>query len=190
MPAEYPSSPVLPESAAWYCLRSRTKAEHLAAAQLVQLDDVQVFCPRLRFRRSTRRGRVWFTEALFPGYVFAFFSPRTQFRAVVHSPGITGIVAFGDLLVPVPTADIESLRSLVDADGIKEIAGEIEEGRETEVVSGPFRGLQVVVSRVLPSKDRVRILMEFLGGMREIEVGLEQLASPRPQAREFTRESP
>lgn len=187
MPPAPPPSLTLPGHTAWYCLRSRTKAEHLAAAQLAQLDDVQVFCPRLRFRRSTRRGRVWFIEALFPGYVFAMFCPRTHYRAVVHSPGITGIVAFGDLLVPVPSADIDVLRGLVDANGIKEIAGEIEEGSETEVISGPFRGLQVVVSKVLPSKERVRILMEFLGGMREIEVGLEQVASPKPTAREFTK---
>ena len=179
------SFPTLPEPAAWYCLRSRTKGEHLAAAQLAQLEDVQVFCPRLRFRRSTRRGRIWFVEALFPGYVFACFSPRTHYRTVVYSPGITGIVAFGDQLVPVPTADIDVLRSLVDANGIKEISGGLEEGSETEVVSGPFRGLQVVVTKVLPSKERVRILMEFLGGMREIEVDLAQVASPKPSARGF-----
>lgn len=181
------SSPKLPEGEAWYCLRSKTKAEHLAAANLAATEHIEVFCPRLRFRRTTRRGRVWFIEALFPGYFFARFCPRSQFRTVLHSRGVTGIVSFGDVMIPVPDPDITTLRSLVDDSGVKEIEETLAEGAETEVVTGPFRGIQVVVTKVLPTRERVRILLEFLGGMREIEVSSAQLASPKPVPKSFRK---
>ncbi len=58
---------------AWYCVRSQNKHEHIAAAHLRMLDGVTVFCPRIRFKRTTRRGVVWVTEGMFPGYLFARF---------------------------------------------------------------------------------------------------------------------
>ncbi len=183
----FTSSPKLPEGEAWYCLRSKTKSEHLAAAHLASTEGIQVFCPRLRFRRNTRRGRVWFVEALFPGYFFARFCPRNHFRPVLHSRGITGIVSFGDVMIAVPDPDIEVLRNLVDETGIKEIEESLAEGAETEIVTGPFRGIQVVVTKVLPTHERVRILLEFLGGMREIEVAAAQLASPKPVPKPFRK---
>ena len=172
---------------AWYCLRSRTKGEHLAATQVRRQLALEVFCPRLRFRRNTRRGPVWFVEALFPGYFFARFSPVEHLREILHTQGVTGIVEFGDSPAGVGDADIAALRGLMDRDDLRIIEDSITEGTATEVLTGPFRGLEVVVTRVLPSRDRVRILLEFLGGLREIEVSRVQLASPKPMPRPFQK---
>ena len=80
---------------AWYCLRSKVKQEHVAAGSLRQLPGVEVFAPRLRFRKPTRRGPVWFVEALFPGYLFARFDWEAQAKAVQYAYGVLGIVHFG-----------------------------------------------------------------------------------------------
>jgi transcriptional antiterminator RfaH len=184
-----PHEPVsrLPSEPAWFCLRSRTKGEHLAATQVARQHGLEVFCPRLRFRRNTRRGPVWFVEALFPGYFFARFSPMLHLRDVLHTQGVTGIVEFGDSPTEVGGADIAALRGLMDDQDLRVLEDSITEGTATELVTGPFRGLEVVVTRVLPSRDRVRILLEFLGGMREIEVSRVQLASPKPTPRPFQK---
>jgi transcriptional antiterminator RfaH len=58
---------------AWYCVPSQYKHEHIAGAHLRKLDKVAVFCPRIGFKRATRRGVVWVTEGMFPGYLFARF---------------------------------------------------------------------------------------------------------------------
>ena len=60
--------------ARWYVLRTRPKSEHIAANALAQRSGIEVYCPRLKFRKMTSRGKVTFTEALFPGYIFAYFS--------------------------------------------------------------------------------------------------------------------
>ena len=54
----------------WRCLRGKPKREHLAAQHL-RLAGFEAFCPRIRHQRRTVRGKVWFVEALFPGYLFA-----------------------------------------------------------------------------------------------------------------------
>jgi len=55
-------------SDSWFCLGAQPKREHIAAACLRQISEVEVFCPRVRFRKSTNRGPVWFIESMFPGY--------------------------------------------------------------------------------------------------------------------------
>ena len=64
---------------AWYCVQTRPKSEHIARASLLQFGDVEVYCPRLRYHKTTRRGKVWFTEALFPCYLFARFDLGESF---------------------------------------------------------------------------------------------------------------
>ena len=59
---------------AWYCLRTQTKREHLAAASLRQVEGIEVVCPRLRYKKVTRRGKIWWVEPLFPGYLLARFA--------------------------------------------------------------------------------------------------------------------
>jgi transcriptional antiterminator RfaH len=66
----------------WYCLRTRGKQEHLAAAHVRLLEGVAVFCPRIKFRRSTKGAAIWVTEALFPGYFFARFCLREMLPSV------------------------------------------------------------------------------------------------------------
>src|SRR5437868_4240998 len=57
----------------WFCLRAQTKREHFAAIGLRKQYQITCFAPRLRMRKLTRRGAVWFVEAMFPGYFFAQF---------------------------------------------------------------------------------------------------------------------
>src|SRR6266568_6866124 len=55
---------------AWYCARTKPKHEHIVAAGLKRNLGLEVFHPRLRMERPTRRGVVRVVEPLFPCYVF------------------------------------------------------------------------------------------------------------------------
>src|SRR5437879_6515630 len=79
----------------WFCLKAQPKREHLAAVALRRQFGIECFSPRLRFRKMTNRGPVWFVEAMFPGYLFVKFVYSKQHRAVEDSNGIPGIVLFG-----------------------------------------------------------------------------------------------
>src|SRR5260370_36932432 len=94
----------------WFCLRAQPKREHIAAACLRQIPEVEVFCPRVRFRKLTNRGPVWFVESMFPGYLFAQFDYLALHRRIRQKPGVSGFVQFGDCLALLPDQLISEIR--------------------------------------------------------------------------------
>lgn len=176
--AETPADRPHPEAAApvelaWFCLRTQPKHEHIATASLRLLPDVEVFSPRIRFRRSTRRGPVWFNESLFPGYLFARFDWRTSLRIVYHSAGIANVVHFGTRWPTIPDPTIAELRQAVGPEELKVVEAVPEPGEEVVLSGGAFHGLQGVVVRYIPSRARVAILLDFLGRQTTVEVALD-----------------
>jgi transcriptional antiterminator RfaH len=166
----------------WYCVHTKPKCEHIAAAHLLQLHEVEVFCPRIRFRRPTKRGKIWFTEALFPGYIFARFVPRTSFRGVSHATGVIRILRFGQRLASLSDDSIEAIRSQVGDGHIKEIDPVVNVGDEIKVVQGPMAGFTGIVTHLLSGEHRVKVLLEFLGRENLVDVHVEKITtgiSPR-----------
>jgi transcriptional antiterminator RfaH len=157
---------------AWYCLRSQPKHEHIAAAHLRILGGVTVFCPRIRFKRPTRRGLVWVTEAMFPGYLFARFELAEMHRQVRYAHGVSGIVRFADRYPTIEEGALALLRDHTGVTEIKELNYELSRGDQVKIVNGTFTGLEAVVTQVLPAKERVKVLMDFLG--RKIEAEFER----------------
>jgi transcription antitermination factor NusG len=43
-------------------------------------------------------------------------------------------------------------------------------GSHVRVVKGPLQGLEGIVTHYLPAKDRVRLLLTMVGGVRNVEV--------------------
>jgi transcription antitermination factor NusG len=154
----------------WFCLKTQPKREHLAAIGLRRQFGIECFSPRLRFRKMTNRGPVWFVEAMFPGYLFAKFVYSKQHRAVEASHGIRGIVHFGDYLATLPENIVVGLQSRVGAEEVVTIDSSIKIGQAVQIIEGPFQGLEVVVTWLLPAKERVRVLFDFLGRSIEMEV--------------------
>lgn len=160
---------------AWYVIHSRPKCEHIAAAMMAGLENVETYCPRIRFQRSTRRGKVWFVEALFPSYFFARFDPTESLRAVKHSQSVIRVVSFGDDLVDVPDRVIEEMKKEMDGVDVCVVEVGIKVGDIVELTEGPMRGLKGIVNAHLSGTDRVRILLEFLGRENAVEVNTSKL---------------
>ena len=50
------------------------------------------------------------------------------------------------------------------------ITNVLEPGDAVEIAEGAMRGLRAVVSRVMPGKERIAVLLEFLGRQTAVEV--------------------
>ena len=107
---------------------------------------------------------------MFPGYLFAKFVYSQQHRAVESSHGIRGIVHFGDRLATLPANLVAELQSKVGADEVVTVDSSIKVGQTVQITEGPFRGLGVLVTHLLPAKERIRVLFEFLGRRVELEI--------------------
>jgi len=159
----------------WFCLRTQPKHEKLAAQFLRVHAGLEVFSPVIRFQRATMSGKKWFEEALFPCYIFARFPYWTHYRMAASAMGVTKIVGFGGQPSVVEDAVIAELREFARDNETIEIAPSIEPGDEVTVLDGPFKGLRAVVTRVLPAKERVAVLLELLGTQREVEVTAQRV---------------
>lgn len=164
----------------WFCVHSQPKREHIAAARLSEDADIEVFFPRVRFRRLTRKGPVWVTEALFPNYLFARFDPAISLRKVHHASGVRGVVHFGNRWPTIPDAVIEELRAAIGPECVRQLPQELKPGDEVQL-TGALHGLAAVVSRVMPGRKRVAVLMEFLGRQTMVELGSEAVVRIEPR---------
>lgn len=163
------------KACAWFCIRSHPKHEHIAAAYLRGELGLEVYLPRIQFRRSTRIGPKWFIEALFPGYLFARFDLLESYRQVHHGRGAQGIVHFGNHWPAIPDEVIDELRQLITDQRPHVCREELSPGDAVIVSGGPLHDLEAVVTRSMPGRKRVAVLLEFLGRQATVEMDAEAL---------------
>jgi transcriptional antiterminator RfaH len=154
---------------AWSCARTKPKHEHIAAANLSRNLGLEVFDPRLRMERATRRGVVRTVEPLFPGYVFVRCVEQSL-GDIRYVSGISSLVHFGQKIPAVPDPVIEELKACFESAEPLPVEDRLEAGAEVFVADGAFRGFQAIVLRTLTARRRVQILLDILGRPTLVEV--------------------
>jgi transcriptional antiterminator RfaH len=139
------------------------------------MDKVEVFLPRVRFKRATRHALTWVTEALFPGYLFAKFDWNDRLRQVQTARSVSNIVHFGDYWPAISDTTISELRVLVGPTGLHTIAPELSPGDAVLLTHDSLHGLRGLISRILPGQKRVEVLMEILGRKTGIEMAVDSV---------------
>ncbi|MBA3960665.1 MAG: hypothetical protein H0X40_02030 [Chthoniobacterales bacterium] len=165
----------------WFCIHIAPRQENKVAQVLQRELGLEVFAPRIRFRRLRAGRPLWTTEALFPGYLFARFEYVERRRQINALPGVAGIVHFGEQLAPVGDAVLAGLRALVQDNQTLEVTADPQPGSEVVISSGSLSGLRVLVTRVIPARQRIAILLELLGSEREVEIELDRVLPVNPR---------
>jgi transcriptional antiterminator RfaH len=171
----------------WYAVHCKRMKEWQAAAALETLLDLPIYLPevRRRFRGQTQHA------PFFPGYLFV----RANFHIVALSkinatPGILRVVAFDNRPLSIPEAVIDQIHIQVSELNARGglAAHRFQPGDTVRVKVGPFSGLEAAFQGPMTPSERVRILIEFLGGLREAEVPVDDLervgATPLPSRQE------
>jgi transcriptional antiterminator RfaH len=171
---------------AWYCLRTGPKQEQLAMNMLRVEAGLECYCPKIRFKKARRQGVMWVTEALFPCYVFVRMDYAVSWRHALSLSGVRSIVSFGEQPAILSDSIISDLRNLFQDKEFIQIEPEIRVGKEIRIVQGAYKGWRALVTKVLPSRRRVAILMEILGSDREVEIDTSLILPdlPHPLASE------
>jgi transcriptional antiterminator RfaH len=159
-------------AAAWYCLHCQPKHDHIAAAHLRRVAGVEVFFPRLRLKRVLRGRPTEVVEPLFPGYLFVQFNLASLLAQISHAPGVSNIVHFGPWIPTVPAAVIIELQEFAGAGHIRSVDTGVQAGDGVRIVCGAFQGLEAIVTRAMPARQRVAVLLDFLG--RQVMVEMQQ----------------
>jgi transcriptional antiterminator RfaH len=164
------NSVALERTAGWYCVRTKPKHEHIAAANLARQGGLEIFCPRLRVERSTRRGIVRVLEPLFPCYLFVRCVLEEKLDDMRYANGVGSLVHFGGRIPRVPEEVVDGLRAYFANEEVVLVRDELQPGTEVVVAEGAFEGMRASVLRVLPARQRVQVLLEILGRPTAVEV--------------------
>ena len=157
-------------SPAWYSARTKPKHEHIAAANLRKNLGLEVFFPKFRIEKMTRRGVARVVEPLFPCYIFVRCVLENSMAAIQYSPGISRLVHFGGKIPSVPDPIIGELQECFCSDEAITVEHHPEPGDEVTMTLGTFAGMQACVLRNLPAKKRVQVLLDILGRPTPVEV--------------------
>jgi transcriptional antiterminator RfaH len=160
----------------WYCFKALPKREHIACEFLRRVEGVETFAPRISYVKKTRRGKVRFVECLFPGYVFIYADLCKDYRIIRSIQGIRDVVAFGERVPQIPDEIINGLKEQIGDGDQKDLPEPgLESGKEVVIMEGPFKNLKAVVNSGMNARQRVAVLLEFLGRQMEIQIPAEDL---------------
>ena len=155
---------------AWYVARTGPRAEYLARDQL-ERKGIEYFLPVVS-TSSPRQGRE--DAPLFPGYLFLRDDRESLGRISLHAmPGLIGLVTFDGVAALVPDDVIGGLRQRVAE--MNGSGGLRQRFRPDDPVwirwgSSETEDLAQVVSDAKSPQGRVRVLMEFMGGLVHADV--------------------
>jgi transcription antitermination factor NusG len=85
---------------------------------------------------------------------------------------VSTIVHFGQQWPTIPASALRQLREIIGTEGIKDLEEPVRSGDQVEVLAGPFRGFEAIVTRVVPVQERISVLLEFLGRQTVVQLSL------------------
>ncbi len=123
------------------------------------------YLPKITTKKINSKPKV---EVLFPGYIF-INTGLEDYSVLKYTKGIKCILKFGDSIPFISKEYIESMQMMEKTSKLSPINSQIEVGQDALVVRGFLKGNMVKICS-LPSRERVDILLSFLGSVRRFSV--------------------
>jgi len=155
-----------PSGAVWYLLQTERSRERLAAARLRER-GVCAYVPLVREWPKPVVGNP--IQPLFPGYLFVAIDLFRHHFTIVHTPGVRRFVMLGGEVARVEDGVIRMFRDREGPDGLVRHGCDLPAQR-VRITAGPFRGLEAVIERRVPGRERVLVLFEFLRRQTRLEL--------------------
>ncbi|WP_374690222.1 transcription termination/antitermination protein NusG [Accumulibacter sp.] len=159
-----------PTANPWYVCFCKPRRESFALRKLEE-QGYEVFLPLLTQWEKARDGWQKKQQVMFPRYCFLRCGRPGQSVAPIRStPGVSGLVTFGNLPATLDETIVEALRSLVEKQARAVDAGStpFRAGDPVAIADGPLKGMSGIVSAV--AAERVTVMLSLLG--REKPVAL------------------
>ena len=128
------------------------------------------YLPKITTKKINANPKV---EVLFPGYIFVN-AGLENYSARKYTKGIKNIIKFGDKISCMSNEEIKSMRIVEEASKINPVAPQIQIGKDVLISKGSLKGSMVKICS-LPSRERVSILLTFLGSMRRVTIPIKDL---------------
>ena len=161
----------------WYVVQVRTGDERKLAARLqleVKADGEEIFVPLFERRKCIKGEWPKVTTPLFPGYIFFQTDDVEGFCLRLKKiNAFTRILGTECGFSSISPDEERFLRILIGDDYIAQESVGVIEGDKITINYGPLRGLEGSILKVNRHKRIAIVKADFMGGPREIKVGLE-----------------
>jgi transcription antitermination factor NusG len=155
----------------WYALAVKPQHEVRVFDGLVGLADIEAFLPTFKDKRIWSDRVKILDSPLFPGYVFARFPYPSGRVPVLRVGGVRSIVGCGESATPLPTQEIEGIRTLIASGFAVHPWPFLRAGNRVRVEHGPLRGVEGVI---LEQKDEWRMVVSVELLQRSVSVVLDR----------------
>jgi transcriptional antiterminator RfaH len=129
------------------------------------------YLPKITTKKINSNPKV---EVLFPGYIF-INTNFENYSAIKYTIGIRNIIKFGDNISCISSEEIEAMQMAEEASKIDPVAPQIQIGQDVMIEKGSLTGSIAKVCS-LSSKERVGVLLYFLGSRRRVTIPIKDLA--------------
>jgi len=154
----------------WLTLYTKPRQERKVAAALTGRGIETYFPVMDEYSTHSRRLE---PSPFFPCYLFARVDlSACSFAQLQWTPGLRSIVRFSGKMALISDSDIAHIRQrLNDLQGSMDPMGcGFTQGDRVRIVTGPLQDLEAVFDRPLSKRQRVRILLDFLGRTTACEI--------------------
>lgn len=154
----------------WYCIHTRSRHEDVV---YLHLEDkrIESFLPKLEVwsRRKDRRKKI--QKALFPGYLFVHdpLGPHHRLE-ILKTPGVVRILGNEKGPAPVPEAQIESIKTILNGKSAVTPFPYLREGQLVRVVYGPLKGCEGFLLKIKEGKEKLILSVDLLQRSVAVEI--------------------
>ena len=127
--------------------------------------EFNFYLPKITTKKINSKPKA---EVLFPGYIFVNTNIE-NYSALKYTKGVRNIIKFGDNVSCISDKEIEAMQMAEETAKIDPVALQIQIGQDVMIAKGSLKGSIAKVS-TLPSKERVGVLLHFLGSTRRVTI--------------------
>jgi transcriptional antiterminator RfaH len=159
----------------WYAVKCKSRQERTVSTNLDRA-GIAIFFPQIQESRRIRQKLVLGLEPLFPGYLFARFDVRSEYRVVKYARGVHGIVSFGMSPAVVEDELIQAIRERLDGQSPSSIQP-FSTGQVVKIQNGPLHGMEAIFERPIPPYQRAVLLLRAISFRAKLIVDLENIVN-------------
>lgn len=116
-------------------------------------------------------------KKMFPGYILLNTDMNTDVYHICNKvPGLIRILNSGEYYTRIPHEEMDCIQGLLGEGEIIDISKIYIKDSKVVVKSGPLQGREGLIKAIDLRKQRVRIAIQFMGFIREVDIGIEILS--------------
>lgn len=113
---------------------------------------------------------------VYPGYVLvSMIMTDDSWYVVRNTSGVTGFVGPGVKPVPLPDEEVKKILRMMGMEAPIKVKLDLEIGQTVRVIHGPFKDFHGIIDEVNADREKVRVLISFLGRETPVELDFGQV---------------